>query len=163
MLTIERLLELLTYDENSGKFTWKVPRRGNVVAGSLAGHIEKDGYVYIKIDGRKYLAHRLAWLFMTGAFPLGQIDHSNMCRSYNRWCNLRDATASQNQANVRIRKDNKSGFKGVYWATNRKKWHAQITIDKRVRFLGYFDDPSIAHSAYIAAAKKHFGEFARAL
>jgi hypothetical protein len=160
MLTLERLRELLIFVPETGLFYWKVDRppvRAGVVAGGLNGR----GYIQICIDKHLYLAHRLAWLYMTGEWPPADIDHENLNRSDNRWTNLRDATRSQNGANQGIRSDNTSGFKGVFWCTTRKRWLATLNIDGKQKTLGRFDTPEAAADAYAAAARKHFGEFSR--
>jgi hypothetical protein len=115
----------------------------------------------LSIDGRQYAAHRLAWLHMTGEWPPADIDHANGDPGDNRWNNLRAATRAQNISNGRKRSTNTSGFKGVSWRSAKEKWQAAITVNGLKRFLGYFDDPAEAHAAYVRAAEKYHGEFAR--
>lgn len=91
-LTAGRLKELLTYDPETGVFIWRGWRSGSAVAGSVAGSLHSDGYVCIKIGRCLYRAHRLAFLYMTGSRPIGQVDHINMNRADNRWCNLRETS-----------------------------------------------------------------------
>src|SRR4029450_2313606 len=112
-LTAERLRELLDYDPETGDFTWKVNRRC-VRSGSVAGNVNcVDGYCYIGVDARRYHAHRLAWLYIKGAWPNDQIDHINGNKADNRFANLRQATHSQNQANGGRYSNNASGYNGV--------------------------------------------------
>lgn len=160
VLTQARLLEALHYDADSGIFTWKVssPR---AKAGSEAGVLLKIGYRAITVDGQRHLAHRLAWFYVHGTWPTHMIDHINGNRADNRISNLRSATARQNTLNGPLRSTNTSGFKGVSWASRRKKWTARITSDYRVYILGYFDTKEEAHAAYSEAAKDLHGEFAR--
>lgn len=160
ILTAERLRSLLFYDPISGTFTWRVSRV-KVSAGDRAGKKTKDGYIHIGVDGRRYQAHRLAFLYMTGEMPEGLVDHKNLDRSDNSWDNLRAATNSQNQGNTALRQNNKSGFKGVSWHAAEGRWRAVIGIDGKKVFLGYADAPELAHEAYCAASETHFGEFAR--
>jgi|SRR3972149_10393518 len=89
------------------------------------------------------------------------IDHINGDRLDNRKSNLRLATDSQNQANSRIRVDNTSGYKGVAKCTNKKKWFAQIQVNKKQIFLGRFSDIKDAVLAYNDAAIFYFGKYAR--
>src|SRR5258708_7110488 len=100
MITQERLRELLTYDPETGIFRWKKERNHYVKAGKIAGfkHIV-HGYMHIKIDYVLYRSHALAWLYVTGEFPVYphiQIDHRNSKRDDNRFENLRKATHAQN-------------------------------------------------------------------
>ena len=161
MITSERLHEVLHYDQSLGIFTWLVARKG-VKVGAIAGCLSKNhGYRYIRIDGRLYKEHRLIWLWMTGVWPTHGIDHINGTRSDNRWINLREATQSQNLANAGRRIDNTSGFKGVTWVKQTRRWMAQTTKAGRHIHLGYFATAEEAHVAYVAAAHEHHGEFAR--
>lgn len=164
-LTQERLKEVLHYNPDTGVFTRLLRNRharkfGAV--GTVLGSLKASGYIFIDIDGCRYRAHRLAWLYMTGAFPDFQIDHENNNRSANWWSNLRPATNQQNQANSRCSSNNKTGFKGVYWSKSHGKYAAKINPDRRQIHLGVFESPEDAHEAYAVAAKKYFGEFGRA-
>lgn len=156
-LTAWRLRELLHYDPLTGVFTWvkDAGRWGRIKAGSVAGHQNSRGYMQIRVDERMYKAHRLAWLYMTGKWPEHQIDHISGVRHENAWCNLREATNSQNQQNVRkARSDNKCGLLGV--SRDRDRWKAQIKIDGSNKSLGTFDTPEQAHAAYLEAkARMH--------
>lgn len=160
-ITEGRLRELLHYDPDTGVFMWRVTRR-QMRFGDVAGHIFIGGYRKIKIDGRFYGAHRLAWLWMTGALPKAQIDHINCLRDDNRFENLRQAVVAQNTRNRSVRAS-KLGPKGAYYSDGHrgKKWQASIRIDGRNKSLGYYQTPNEAHAAYCEAARKFFGEFAR--
>lgn len=161
-LSAERLRELVTYDPSSGHFTWKITINNKSRKGMRVGCANSHAYHLIGIDGRLHVAHKLAWLYMTGAWPDSDIDHENTNKKDNRWSNLRLASRSRNMANTGPRRDNTSGFKGVSWVEKRSKWMAQIRVNGRNRFLGYFICPEEAHAAYMTAAKDAFGEFARA-
>lgn len=158
-LTHEFLLSILSYDPESGQFIWRV-RRSRTPAGSVAGIVD-DGYVRIKICHKMYRAHRLAWFYVTGKWPVAEIDHKDLNSINNRWTNLREATHSQNNANRRKRPNGKSLFKGVGWNIRKRQWCAKITINKKSNVIGYFDDELAAHAAYRAVAIIEFGEFAR--
>lgn len=160
-LTAERLREVLHYDPETGVFTWLVKTSNRVHVGRVAGTSHKIGYRMIAIDGHLYYAHRLTWFYMTGKWPNAALDHGNLDKDDNRFANLREATMSQNLANTRARSDNTSGLKGVGWDERRGKWMARITTRGKRRHLGRFDCPAAAHLAYVVAAHKHFGEFAR--
>jgi hypothetical protein len=88
------------------------------------------------------------------------MDHVNGDRADNRWCNLREAMQSQNQANTSMRADNIFGYKGVCWHKGHRKWTAKIQVSGERRYLGYFDTPERAFIAYMFAAWKHHGDFA---
>ena len=156
-LTAERLRERLSYCPETGVFRWLGARQNK---GSITGGLH-NGYCRIKIDGRKYYAHRLVWLYVHGCWPRGDIDHRNGVRDDNRLANLREATESENSRNAKRRSNNTSGFKGANWCSREAKWRAQIDVGRRKINLGYHDTPEAAHAAYRAAAKKHFGAFAR--
>ncbi len=160
-LEAERLRELLHYDPETGVFTWRVHRGFKAQPGKIAGKVDKRGYRLITVDCKSYWAHRLAWLYMTGAWPKDGVDHRDLVKDNNSWGNLRQATASQNQANRRCRCDSRSGLKGVTWHPQSGKWRAYIRHDGRFHHLGLFDAPETAHAAYLAAAEKQHGEFAR--
>ena len=87
-------------------------------------------------------------------------DHKDGNGLNNRRNNLRIATRAQNQHNQRPQKGT-SRFKGVCWHRDAAKWQAQIQIERRKIHLGYFDSEIEATRAYDAAARNHFGEFAR--
>jgi hypothetical protein len=163
MIALERLKTLLHYDETTGGFVWLVSPANNVPAGSVAGSIHRiQGYRVIRVDGKAERAHRLAWLYVTGENPPEQIDHINGVRSDNRFCNLRPATNGQNQQNSKTQSNNRLRIKGVCRCKKTGRYKAQIGHNGENIFLGRFDTPELAHAAYVAAATKLFGKFARA-
>lgn len=156
-LTAARLRELLHYEQSTGLFTWRGVRGGRRQDTQVAGSLHKaSGYIRICVDWEIHLAHRLAWLYVTGEHPSGLIDHINMTRSDNRWSNLRDATAEINQQNKRIaRSGTRSGLLGVWRAGGRsKKWTSSITSNGVRTYLGKFATPELAHEAYVAAKRR---------
>jgi hypothetical protein len=166
MPDIEMLRSFLDYNPETGIFTWrKAIGRGisRAMAGDVAGFKNWYGYTLICINRKRYRAHRLAYEFING--PIDEhfeIDHINGIREDNRITNLRLATRQQNSANSRIANTNKSGMKGVHRHSNGRHWVAQIMVGQKGIHLGLFKSAEAAHSAYITAAKKYFGEFARA-
>lgn len=152
---VKRLREILSYNPETGVFRWKVRTAYRVKVGDVAGTINKDnGYADISIGGRKYRSHRLAWLYVHGRLPDGEIDHINGKRSDNRMANLRECSRSENGQNKGIRKDNKSGFVGVSWDKVANKWLAQIRVNNKTTKLGRFDTPEVAHQEYLSAKRK---------
>ncbi|MCZ4270939.1 HNH endonuclease [Maritalea porphyrae] len=158
-LTQTRLKELLHYCTDTGIFNRRVSLRGHANEGDVAGHKDRRGYIRITIDDRRYLAHRLAWLYAYGEMPSAYLDHINGIQDDNRIENLREATVFENARNTRLRKNNTSGFKGVYLARDKRMWCAGIKICGKKVHLGTFNTPEDAHKAYCDAARKHFGEF----
>lgn len=161
MLTQARLKELLEYDPQTGIFTRKVRTTNTLQVGDKAGSPGGNGYILISVDGVKYIASRLAFLWMTGAFPKEKAEHKDGNPLNNKWVNLRNATQQQNMQNRAISSNNKSRLKGVI-SHRPGRWHAQIKMNGKSTYLGSFNCPAAAHFAYVVAAETYFGEFARA-
>jgi hypothetical protein len=156
-LTATRLREVLAYDPETGDFTWRVGVPGRVMG--AVGSPDEKGYLRICIDGRTYRNHRLAFLYMTGAWPPDQIDHTNGIVTDNRWINLRPATNSENGANAGVQKNNRLGFRGVRrW---RQKYRARISHNGRTIDLGLYATAEKAAAAYQEAAQRLFGKFSK--
>jgi hypothetical protein len=154
-LTADRARELLDYDHETGTITWRVAK-GWVRQGAVSGCSHPMGYVLIKVDGKRYLAHRLAWLIATGSWPIEHIDHINGDTGDNRLANLRDVSRSINQQNRRIPgANNSSGFLGVSWDSHRGYFVARIFSQGKDLRLGCFTDPAEAHQAYLTAKRQH--------
>ena len=159
----EMLLSAFAYEQRIGVLNWR--RRINVrpewntrFAGRAAGYRTKLGYVAINLDGQMYLAHVLIWKIVTGCEPVGDIDHKDGDGSNNKFDNLREATRTQNMMN---QKRWGKMPKGVRLHRPTGRYAARIKLSGRDHSLGYFDTPEKAHAAYCAAAKEHFGDFAR--
>ena len=145
----------LNYDKETGIFTWKHDGTRGVKAGHVAGSKMTSGYIMLSVKGKRLLAHRVAWLFIHGEFPFGNIDHINRNKSDNRASNLRPATYEQNAQNRQKNSKNTSGFKGVTWHKRDERWQAAITIKGKVVHLGYYKELEDASKAYIEASKKY--------
>ena len=141
MITQARLKELFIYNSETGVFTRRIAtgRHGCHIAGKIAGTLQNRGYSVVTADSKRYLAHRLAWLYVKGAWPNGDLDHIDGDKLNNKISNLREATRKQNMQNVKNHKHNTSGFKGVAWHNQRNKWRAYIFDDYRQIHLGLFD------------------------
>lgn len=152
----------LRYDPETGNVYWRFSRRG-IKAGSYAGSLHNQGRWRIHLQRRFYRMTHIIWAMQTGAWPPKgmQIDHRDGDKANDVWSNLRLATPSQNKCNQRRHCDNASGFKGVHFRKDRRKYIAQIALNGRNRHLGHFDTPELAHAAYAKAAQKLHGEFAR--
>lgn len=157
-LTAERLRQLLSYDPETGVFRRRVTQTNRNKVGDVAGTPNDKGYLLIMVDGRRYLAHRLAWFYVYGEWPAGEIDHINRQRSDNRIANLRDATRSLNTQNTGMFSSNTSGKKGVSFHRASGKWQARIGLDGRLIHLGVHATKELAALAYEEArAKYHKG------
>lgn len=162
LLTVTRLRELFSYDRDTGEFRRRVATSNRVRVGDVIAGVDGHGYRRVWIDGRSYKLHRLAWLYVHGEFPLGEIDHINNSRGDNRIANLRVATTAENQANTRRQSNNTSGFKGVSRSCGHDRWRATITVNGRQHLIGCFATREMAHAAYVSASRDIFGDFARA-
>ena len=156
-LTQERVKELFSYED--GKLFWQKPTARWMKKGTEVGFITKQGYRHTDVDRQPIMVHRLVWLYHYGWLP-EFIDHIDGDKLNNRVENLRPATRAQNNQNARLRKDNKSGQKGVRWREDQQKWHATIKANKKTHHLGYFKDFGDAKEAYLRAAHQLHGEFA---
>tara|TARA_R110000850_G_scaffold29148_2_gene80695 strand:+ start:473 stop:973 length:501 start_codon:yes stop_codon:yes gene_type:complete len=149
MITLGRLKELLDYNECTGVFTWKISPAGNTKKNSIAGCDNGHGYIRIRIDGGRFRAHRLAWLYITGCHPTEQIDHINGNRSDNRIKNLREVSQLNNNRNRGINSNNTSGFTGVTFDKSTGKWIAQIEVKGFNHLIGRFINKSDAVKARV--------------
>lgn len=151
MITQRDLKNILDYDPLTGIFTRKIPKLSRRTSG-IAGTLKPNGYIQISISRKCYLAHRLAWLWMTGSWPV-EVDHKNTVRSDNRWDNLRDATRSLNMQNQRTAsRRSLTGLLGVNKLPNNR-FAANIEINGARHYLGSYGTPELAHAAYIEAKR----------
>lgn len=154
-LTQEALHAVLAYNAETGLFHYR-KKRGRHRVGDLAGGLSHDGYWRIRINRKEYRAHRLAWFYVHGSWPTGEIDHRYGLRTDNRIDQLRDTTSTVNRQNLRKpTARNTSGFLGVSWNKKFKKFEARIRVSGKGLFLGRFDDPAEAHQAYVKAKREH--------
>jgi len=156
-----QLQKHLRYDPGTGLFWWRVNQSGRRVESPAGAEEEPLGYRRICVNRKRYMAHRIAWLFMTGKWPVCFIDHIDGNPRNNKWKNLREATFSQNQQNSNGKRNTVAGFKGVLWHVRCQKWQAKIFYNKKQHYLGLHDTPEDAHAAYRKAARQHFGKYAR--
>lgn len=159
-LTADFVKKILDYNPETGVFTWK-PRtdgkwfwRWNTrYAGKAAGTIHYTGYIKIQIGKRMhYNAHVLAWLYMTGEWRPGEVDHRHGVRDDNRFAQLRLSDNSLNAFNKAMQSNNTSGFVGVTWNKQQNAWHARITLYGRSKHIGFFksaEEAGAARTAYI--------------
>lgn len=156
----ERLLSVLRYEPETGKFFWLIVPRIGVKIGQEAGTKRRDGYVVIKVDGVRYLAHRLAIFYVTGEWPPQFVDHENRQPGDDREANVRPATPAQNVLNSKRRERDLP--RGV--SRHHNKFQATTTERSagklRNVFIGSFDTPEAAHQAWRDhMAAKHGADF----
>lgn len=158
--SVDYLRSRFEYNSETGDLFWKnCACNGGRRTGLPAGTVSKvDGYRRVKLDGRRYLTHRIIWKLVTGRDPTANVDHKDGRRAHNRAHNLRDATSTENQRNRHIVTG--PWPKGVYLDKERDAFVAQIRSPHRKQYLGTFDTPEAAHVAYLAAARADFGAFA---
>lgn len=161
MLTQEALKAELHYDPLTGVFTRLVARCNRVKVGDVAGTLDSHGYAQIHVLAHLYLAHRLAWLYMTGKWPADEVDHKNTIRDDNRWLNLREATREQNQANCRCKKTSISGAKNISYRKDSNKYRLRMTVGRKRFTVGHYSTIEEAQAAYEAAAVEYHDEFGR--
>lgn len=155
-LTQEYLKTILKYDPETGIFIWIVRIANNIHIGDIAGSLDKQsGYIRLMIDEKNYRAHRLAWLYMIGDWPIYKIDHKDKCKNNNKFSNLRDIPHGKNMFNLGEYKNNTSGYNGVYLNNNKTKWKSQIGVNNTLIHLGTFSTKEEAFKAYEEAKIKY--------
>lgn len=166
---IEEIQQLLSYDADSGKLTWKVAVGGGnrgrrITAGREAGcarRTKPDGsyYVSLTINGVRYYATHVIWALVYGKWPERTIDHINGNRLDNRLDNLREATLSQQQWNQGKPKTNTTGFKGVGKVGKVWKWH--VKVDGKMQWSkGSWDTAEEAFADRCKRLSEFHGDFA---
>ena len=170
MPDLNYLKSILDYDPDTGVFRWKVSLNRRIKIDSIAGCLcvnpknPDEKYYRIKINGKLYGTHRLAYYYVTGIDPDKlEIDHKNGNTLDNRFDNLRIATHGNNQKNCKKYKTNISGFKGVCWSKQYKKWNARIQVNNKQINLGCYNNKIYAALVYARAAKKYFKEWRRVI
>jgi len=173
-ITHDVVVELFEYNPETGVFVYRERGRhwfrseqrrkswNTMFAGKRAGTVQSkgNGYTRIKIGicGKQYLAHRIAWIYMTGEQPPAEIDHVDRDGTNNSWNNLRDGTGS-NQRNKSMQRNNRTGATGVSWSRVCKKWAARIWVvedGKRIyKSLGVYAEKEDAISAITIARSEH--------
>jgi hypothetical protein len=155
MLTQEKVKQLFDYDHETGLLTRLTSPSGRVKIGDVVGCIGNRGYLTVSIDSKRYLVHRIIWLWVYGGFPEPQTDHINHDRTDNRISNLRESTQKENHKNRSMHNNNTSGVTGVFWDKRAKKWGSQIVVNDKNISLGYFDDKAGAAAVRLIAEIKY--------
>ena len=153
-ITQKKIMELFYYDQDTGIFTNKHSGKGKSGKGKGAGYYRHDGYVIVHIDGKNYLGHRLAWLYVYGYLPENNIDHIDGNPRNNVITNLREVSQQCNLRNSGNRKDNTSGVRGVNWDKLNNRWLARININGIGKNLGRYNKFRDAVKARLSEEKK---------
>lgn len=150
-ITCELVRELFDYDADTGVLVWRnlSHKKSNRIVGTAIRAAHDRGYCMVTILKRRFYAHRVIWLWMTGSWPTVQVDHRNGRTGDNRWCNLREAVPHEQNENLKIREQNKSGWPGVRRRGNR--WEARINARRVAYSLGSFNSLDEAIAAREAA------------
>ena len=156
MISQAKLKDLISYNPDTGILTWIKPTNSRIKIGQEAGKVDNQDYRRVRIEGKDYRSHRLAWLYMTGSFPKGQLDHINGVRDDNRFVNLREVSHTDNHRNKKLYSNNEtSGYTGVSYCIHKASYRAQIKVLGRTVHLGYFDDMDKAVEARKLAEIEH--------
>lgn len=157
-ITQKRIQELLSYDSESGVFTRRVHVGKRWKAGSVAGTVNGQGYAQLKVDGKIYQAHRLAWLYVRGSLPVGEIDHIHADKTDNRIENLRDVSGSVNCQNLRmargLKKSQPLGVTIVSRDGASRPFRARIEVGGKAKSLGCYESADAAEKAYVIAKRQ---------
>ena len=154
MITFDEVVELVVYDADTGAVTWR-PRRQEWFSAGRYCHVWNGRYAgreagtaflnrgkpyrAVTILGKRYLLHRLIWLYMTGSWPT-ELDHIDGDGTNNAWLNLREVSHGDNSRNQKLRCNNKSGVPGVMYESRRQSWRADIRVNYVRHYLGNFSD-----------------------
>lgn len=155
---IEELRRLLEYDPLTGTLTRLVSTAPRAMKGMRAGgQCKRSHYRRVHVFGKQRAEHDVIWFYMTGLWPVQDIDHKNNIRDDNRWENLREVSRQYNLQNQKKpRSNNTTGFLGVNKA--RHKYNASIKVDGRKLHLGNYDTPEEAYEVYLKKKKEvHLG------
>ena len=153
----KEVLATFDYNPETGIFRWKKRNAQRVKIGSIAGFQMSTGYRGVSLRNMQFLAHRMAWFYMTGRWPRHQIDHIDRVRTNNRFSNLREATMRDQLGNASMRKNNTSGIRGV--SRKRNKWQAQLAYRGTYYSLGSFSSKTQAKSVYDNLSIRLRGKF----
>lgn len=160
VMTAEIARGLWSYDLETGIFRWKIRSHHRLQVGDVAGCGDGHGRWVLTFQGKKRFASRVAWLIVTGAWPEMEIDHIDCDPLNNKWNNLRQATRTQQNCNMKTRKDNPLGAKGVRKRT-KTTFEAYVSLNGERRMLGPFKTLEEAKAARDAVAAELHGEFQR--
>lgn len=133
---LNTLNQYFTYNAKTGQLINNFTA-GKIKKGAVAGTLNYVGYVTVSVNNKRYYAHRIIWMMLTGNDPLDfEIDHINNVRDDNRVENIRMVNRQKNSFNVKLRNTNKSGYKGVFWNKRDKCWTGKVMVDSKTYSTG---------------------------
>ena len=153
-ITQEDLREFLSYDPDTGVFTRIKVSGGKSAVGTIAGTPHIRGYVAICVKGRKFLAHRLAWLYVFGVWPSRGLDHINRNKADNRISNLREASQSENMQNKGMSKSKANPGLPIGITMNGVSYMVRVGCNGVRRYVGSFKTLREAVDARIEAKEE---------
>lgn len=139
----EYLHSILRYDPETGKLYWRHredrdSRWNNRYAGKEAfTNAHRSGRRVTTLNGRQVKAHHVVWALCKGKWPSHEVDHEDGDAGNNREVNLRDGSGGINQRNLKLNRNNRTGYPGLT-RLGKKKWRARGNIDGRKVHLGTF-------------------------
>ena len=143
-LSYEELKDLFSYNQLTGILTWNASVQYHKLGGELAG--SPNGlYWYVTINGKKYKRSRIAWFIVTGEVPI-EIDHIDGNRLNDCFFNLRNVTRRENMINQKIHREGK--LPGYFYVKSRNRYQAEIKINNKKVFIGWFKTAEEANKAY---------------
>ncbi|MGK9174164.1 HNH endonuclease [Yokenella regensburgei] len=151
----EEVASSFEYDPSTGLF-YRKKSRGSYRGCWTKGSKHNAGYRFFIINGKRHLAHRIAFLLYYGCYPSGVIDHINGIKDDNRIENLRDVSQAENMKNQKIVLERKSKFSGCFLSSRKNKWRAEARINSKRFGLGTFETKEEAHEAYMLFMKTKF-------
>jgi hypothetical protein len=157
MLTQKLVKHLFEYRD--GQLVWKNPTNRSIPVVAVAGTWDHTGYFRTTVAGKKYKNSRLIFLYHCGYLP-ECVDHIDGSKTNDRIENLRPATKSQNNRNVKLRADNVTGAKGVTWDKCAAKWRVSVWSQGKQKTVGRYADIELAELVAIEARNKYHKEFA---
>ncbi|MBG0811211.1 HNH endonuclease [Methylosinus sp. H3A] len=181
LLPLSRLRTLFDCDCARGTLTFRprtpadfkpVPRLSAVAAakafatrhaGKIAGRSD-SGRRRVNVDGCRFWAYRVIFALCSGRDPgEARIDHRNGDSADDAYSNLRPASHAENIRNAKLRKDNATGARGVFFVKRTGRYAASIHVDGKTHSLGGFATLDEAKAARVEAERRLFGEFAPSL
>ena len=156
----DQLRRLFDLNAETGEIRWSTACSRGSLTHRVAGSNLNSGYRQVKVGGCSYLVHRVIWAIVYGVWPERAIDHIDGNRSNNAVTNLRLATASQNMQNLAVKQTKSaSGLMGAIHvpgtSRRRERWESRIRVGGVQKYLGSFESPQDAHTAYMNAKSQH--------
>ncbi len=149
------------FDYSDGHLFWRNPSKYKPeIIGDKAESVDGKGYIRVGLNGRRYAAHRIIFLYHKGYLPT-HIDHMNGNKKDNRIDNLRASDNETNSYNAKLSKANTSGVKGVSWDKNTSSWCVQIHYKGKRAVYKFFKDFDLAKECACRERLRLHGEFAR--